>query len=177
MQPTLIQAMVEELLTMLVDPITVEVALHHQQMHLRHHYHNKRCLQIMSATDVSNLDITSEIARQMTIKHSTLFKVRVCRENISWCVPSEFMRRCFLITSLKSSGRLWRKLAYTWPVNCRLNYKTLVMSLLRVRSKSLKSICRHLSNATYVKVWLRMLVWPNAAVRYPPARNVFRIIW
>lgn len=91
MQPTLqaIWAVAAITVEVALAAIMVKVALHHQHMHLRHHYLNKRCLQIMFATDVSNLDITSEIVRQMMIKHSIPFKVRVCHENISGSVILE----------------------------------------------------------------------------------------
>ena len=105
MQPTF-QVMVELLITLVeLVPIMVEVVPHNKQ-HLGHHSHNKRCLQIMSVTDVSNLDITSEIARRMTIQRSTPFKERVYRENISGSVILELMLKSFLITNLKFSGKL-----------------------------------------------------------------------
>lgn len=117
----------------------------------------------MFATDVKSPGIISKIARLMPTSPLTPTKVRVCRKSISGREISGSVLRNSLKTSLKSSGRSWRRLECmnleSWDPNYKINqtpYKicTMIWTLCQmIKRETQKLTCLLHFNATCARAW------------------------
>ena len=119
--------------------------------------------QAMFATDAKSQAIISKIARQMPMSPLTPTKVRVCRKSTSGKEISGSVLRNSSKTSLKSSGKSWRRLESTnlvsWDPSFRINqtlYKicTMIWTLCQMIKREIQKLtCLLHFNATYARAW------------------------
>lgn len=117
----------------------------------------------MFATDAKSPAIISKIARPMLMSPLTPIKVRVCQKSISGREISESVLRNSSKTSLKSSGKSWRRLESTnlvsWDPSFRINqtlYKicTMIWTLCQMIKREIQKLtCLLHFNATYARAW------------------------
>lgn len=160
-QPIAVPIIIEEaswvsLMALLVAKVMADI-WSHQWLPISHFP------QDMFATDVKSPAIISKIARQMPMSLLTPTKVKVCQKSISGREISGSALRSSLKTSLKSSGKSWRKLECmnpeSWDPSFRINQTLFrICTMTWTRCQMIKREIRKLTcllhfNATYARAW------------------------